>query len=125
MKKIFFSLFATIAILSANAQTDSLQQYIGKFKFPDGSPVTEITMTVENGLLMAGSAMGNTEFKPTGTADVFEVVAYSGTATFRRTEGKITGVQIVVGDVNIEGTKTEGLSATSFYSEWVVFRKPH
>ncbi len=109
MKKIFFSLFVLFCFLSVNAQTDSLQQYTGKYKFPDGSPVTEITMTVDNGLLMASSAMGSTEFKPTSTVDVFEVVAYGGTATFRRKEGKVTGVQILVGDINIEGEKTEGL----------------
>ena len=107
MKKIFFSLFVTVAFLSVNAQTDSLQQYIGKYKFPDGSPVTEITLTVESGLLMASSAMGSTEFKPTATADVFEIVSFGGTATFKRVEGKVTGVQILVGDVNMEGTKTD------------------
>lgn len=109
MKKAFLSLFIVFGFLAANAQTDSLQQYTGKYKFPDGSPVSEITTTVENGLLMASSPMGSTEFKPTSTPDVFEIVAYGGTATFKRKEGKVTGVQIQVGDVNIEGEKTEGL----------------
>lgn len=125
MKKILLSLFVTVAFLSVNAQTDSLQQYTGKYKFPDGSPVTEITMTVENGLLMASSAMGSTEFKPTSTVDVFEIVAYGGTATFKRTEGKVTGVSIQVGDVNIEGTKTEGLNGTDFSSLRLIFRRPN
>ena len=116
MKKILLSLFVTVSFLAVSAQTDSLQQYTGKFKFPDGSPVTEITMTVDNGVLMAASAMGSTEFKPTSTADVFEIVAYGGTATFKRTEGKITGVTIQVGDVNIEGTKTDGFTVTDSYS---------
>ena len=118
-------MFVTVAFLSVNAQTDSLQQYTGKYKFPDGSPVTEITMTVENGLLMASSAMGSTEFKPTSTVDVFEIVAYGGTATFKRTEGKVTGVSIQVGDVNIEGTKTEGLNGTDFSSLRLIFRRPN
>lgn len=109
--------------LAVNAQTDSLQQYTGKYKFPDGSPVTEITVTVENGLLMAASAMGSTEFKPTSTPGVFEIVAYGGTATFKKTEGKVTSVQIVAGDVNIEGTKTEGLNFTYFLSSTQLLRK--
>ena len=109
MKKIFFSLLIVFGFLAVNAQTDSLKQYTGKYKFPDGSPVTEITITVENGLLMASSAMGSTEFRPTSTRDVFEVVAYGGTATFKRKEEKVTGLQILVGDVNMEGEKTEGL----------------
>lgn len=109
MKKIILSLFILFGFLAVNAQTDSLSQYTGKYKFPDGSPVSEITMTVDNGLLMASSAMGSTEFKPTSETDVFEVVAYGGTATFKRKEGKVAGVQILVGDVNIEGEKTEGI----------------
>ena len=101
--------------MTLNAQTDSLQQYTGKYKFPDGSPVTEITLAIDNDVLMASSAMGSTEFRKTSTVDVFEVVAYGGTATFKRTEGKVTGVQILVGDVNIEGTKTEGLTINKFH----------
>lgn len=124
MKKMFLSLLLVFGFLTINAQTDSLQQYTGKYKFPEGSPVAEITMTVESGILMASSAMGSTEFKPTGTADVFEIVAYGGTATFKRREGKVTGVQILVGDVNIEGEKTEGvmlnlpISLVSFIRKW-------
>ena len=109
MKKILFTLFVLFGFLAVNAQTDSLQQYTGKFKFPEGSPVTEINITVEDGLLMAGSAMGSTEFKPTSTVDVFEIVAYGGTATFKKKEGKVTNLHILVGDIEMEGEKTEGI----------------
>ena len=112
MKKIFLSLFLLFGFITVNAQTDSLQLYVGKYKFPDGSPVAEITMSVDNGLLMASSAMGTTEFKPTSTVDVYEIVAYGGTATFKRKEGKVTSLQILVGDINMEGEKTEGLNLT-------------
>ncbi len=123
MKKIFLSLFIVLGFLTVNAQTDSLQQYTGKFKFPDGSPVTEITVTVENGLLMAGSAMGSTEFKPTSTVDVFEIVAYGGTATFKKKEGKVTSLQIQVADVNMEGEKTEGIVLNLPASTALLLRK--
>jgi hypothetical protein len=112
MKKIVLSLIVLFGFLAVNAQTDSLQQYTGKFKFPDGSPVTEITVSVDNGLLMAASAMGSTEFKPTSTPDVFEIVVYGGTATFKKKEGKVTSLQILVGDINMEGEKTEGIAFT-------------
>ena len=109
MKKLFLSLIVLTAFLSVNAQTDSLQQYTGKYKFPDGSPVTEITVTLDSTILTANSAMGSSELKRT-EGDVFEVVAYGGIATFKRNaENKISGVQIQVGDINMEGTKTEGL----------------
>jgi hypothetical protein len=106
MKKIFFSILMVAGFITASAQADSLKQYTGKYKFPDGSPVTEVTVTEENGLLMAGSAMGTTELKPTSTNDVFEVVAYGGTATFKKKEGKVNGLQIQVGDINMEGERT-------------------
>ena len=110
MKKMLLSFFVFCSVISVNAQTDSLQQYTGKYKFPDGSPVTEITVSLDNGMLMASSAMGTTELKLTTTVDVFEIAAYGGTATFRRKEGKISGVQVTVGDINMEGEKTEGLA---------------
>ena len=111
MKKLLLSLLVTVSFLAANAQADStLQKYTGKFKFPEGSPVTEINFTVENGVLMGASAMGSSEFKKTDTENVFEIVAYGGTATFKKNaEGKITSVQILVGDINMEGTKVEGI----------------
>ena len=109
MKYFLLSLMTMIGFLTVNAQTDSLKQYTGTYKFPDGSPVTEITVTLDSTGLFANSAMGSSELKRT-EGDVFEIVAYAGTATFKRNaDNKITGVHILVGDLNMEGTKTEGL----------------
>jgi hypothetical protein len=110
MQKLFLSVLLLFGFSVLNAQTDSLNQYTGKYVFPDGSPVKEIGVVIENGVLTATSAMGNSELKSTDTKDVFEVVAFGGTATFKRNEeGKVTGVVIQVQDVNMEGTKTEGV----------------
>lgn len=121
MKKIFFSLLISFAVTQLSAQDtpvppappktpskDSVQlnDYTAKYKFPDGSPVAEITIVIENGTLIAQTAMGNSEFKKTETRDVFTVVAYSGTATFKRNEaGKVVGVLIQVNDLELEGTR--------------------
>jgi hypothetical protein len=112
MKKFILSILVLVSFIAVNAQQDTtLQKYVGKYKFPDGSPVTEINVTIENGVLTATSAMGSTELKKTETEHVFEVVVYSGLATFKKnTEGKINGVQIVVGDMTLEGTKVESSS---------------
>ncbi len=114
MKKLLLFLLVVISFSALNAQQDSaLQKYTGKYKFPDGSPVTEINFTVENGVLMGASAMGSSEFKKTDTEHVFEIVAYGGTATFKKNaDGKIATVQILVGDINMEGTKAESFSVT-------------
>lgn len=112
MKKILFVFLLLAGCIYGNAQTDTtLNAYTGKYTFADGSPVKEITVAVENGTLMVSSAMGNTEFKKTDTKDVFEVVVYSGLATFKRNEeGKVIGVKIEVQDMVLEGTRSEGVA---------------
>lgn len=117
MKKIFLSLFVLISFSALRAQTDSLQEYTGKYKFPEGSPVTEIGVIVENGVLTATSAMGNSELKKTDAKDVYEIVAYGGTATFKRNgDNKITTLLIQVQDVTMEGTKSESIYISRFYN---------
>lgn len=37
MKKFFLFLFVLISFTAANAQEDSLKQYTGKYKFPEGA----------------------------------------------------------------------------------------
>ena len=111
MRKLLLFFFAVGGsfILSAQQapQADSLKEYTGKYKFPDGSEVTEIKVGVENGILWAYSDKGNSELKKI-EKDVFEVVQYTGTATFKRDgNGKINGLHIEVGDLIMDGTKTE------------------
>lgn len=123
MKKIFLFLLVMTGFLTVHAQNDSLQQYTGKYKFPDGSPVTEITVTLDSTVLTANSAMGSSELKRS-EGDVFEIVAYGGTATFKRNaENKISGVNILVGDINMEGTKTEGLMISGYSMSALPFRR--
>lgn len=110
MKKIIFSLFILIGFVSVNAQTDSLHQYTGKFVFPDGSPVTEVSMIIENGVLIGSSAMGSSEFKKI-QGDEFEIVAYGGLATFKRDkDGNVISLRIQVQDIDMEGQKSERIS---------------
>lgn len=110
MKKILLALIVTLGFTAAYAQADSLQQYTGKYKFPEGSPVTEVGVVLENGVLTATSAMGNAELKKTETKDVFEITGFGGTATFKRnSEGKVVGLQIQVQDINMEGTREDGI----------------
>ena len=118
MKKILLCglamLFAFVLYAQDHAIADTLQQYTGKYKFPDGSIVTEVTVTLDSNSLTISSVMGSSELRKTDR-DIFEIVAYGGIATFKRnTEGKIAGLNIVVGDINIEGTKTEGIILRGF-----------
>jgi Domain of unknown function (DUF3471) len=106
---LFFFALGSSFILSAQQTppTDSLKEYIGSYRFPEGSEVTEIKVVVENGVLWANSDKGNSELKKI-EKDVFEVVSYTGTATFKRDEkGKINGLHIEVGNLIMDGTKSE------------------
>jgi hypothetical protein len=111
MQKLLLAFVFLLGCIYANAQTDTtLNQYTGKYTFSDGAPVKEISVVVENEMLMANSPMGTSELKKTDAKDVFEVVAYSGTATFKRNEeGKVTGITIQVQDITMEGTRSEGI----------------
>ena len=114
MRKFFLLLFAMTGFVMLNAQEapkrDSLQEYTGKYKLPEGSVVTEVTVMIENGVLYATSVMGNSELKKI-EKDIFEVVAYAGKATYKRNEAaKLNGVKIEVEDLILEGTKEESSS---------------
>jgi hypothetical protein len=108
MKKLWLTASFVLTAIIVNAQTDStLQQYTGKYRFPDGTPFSEVVVSIENGTLMGSSSQGSSEFKRR-EGDIFDIVAYQGTATFRRnSDGKITGLHILVGDIDVEGTKSE------------------
>lgn len=119
MKKILLLIVVICAFGLVNAQTpspaDSLKEYTGKYKFPEGNPVTEITFSIENGVLTATSAIGGSELKRR-EGDVFDVVAYGGTATFKRNgDGKVIKVQVQVNDLDMEGEKTEGLPLSDIF----------
>lgn len=114
MRKFFLLLFVLSGSIITNAQqapttpaTDSLKEYIGKYVFPDGSEVPEIKVALENGILMGSSSQGSSELKRI-EKDLFEVVAYSGKATFKRDEkGKVTGLYVEIDNLILDGKKVE------------------
>jgi len=106
---LFFVALGSCFILSAQQtpQADSLKEYTGKYKFPEGSEVTEIKVGIENNILWTYSDKGNSELKRI-EKDMFEVVQYTGTATFKRDEnGKVIGLHIEVGNLIMDGKKSD------------------
>ena len=107
MRKLLFLALLSVTF-AAHAQTDSLSQYAGKYTFPEGTIITELSIVVENGTLMANSSQGSSEFRKTVEKDVFEVVEFEGLATFKRNDsGKVVGVKIEVNNMVLDGTKSE------------------
>ncbi|HLG40184.1 MAG TPA: DUF3471 domain-containing protein [Chitinophagaceae bacterium] len=111
MNKLLLIVLMVFSFNTINAQTspaDSLKEYTGKYKFPDGTPFPEVTITLENGTLTATSVAGSAELKRR-EGDVFDILSFGGTATFKRNdEKKITKLQVQVNDLDVEGEKTEG-----------------
>jgi hypothetical protein len=116
MKKISLLLSLTLAsCISLKAQdstkttnTDSLEVYTGKYKFAEGSPVTEVTVVLEEGKLMLKSKMGNAGLEKETGIDQFAIPSYQGTASFYRNEAKkISGIHIDVMGRTLEGEKVD------------------
>jgi hypothetical protein len=106
MQKIFLFLLFLSSGIVMNAQ-DSLTQYTGKYIFPEGSVVTEIDVTIENGGLKTNSPAGSSTLTQLGV-DSFLIVEYSGTAVFKRNEEKkVNAVHIEAAGYVLDGKKQE------------------
>lgn len=109
MKKTLLIVFAMVfATVLVNAQADStLKEYTGKYIFPAGSPTPEATISLDGGTMYIASSMGSATLAKV-EGDVFSIVEYNGTATFKRNEqGKIVSVLVAVAGMELVGTKEE------------------
>ena len=118
MKKLFLFFFATIcfvAIAQAQTPTDStLQEYVGKYKFPDGSVVAEVTVALDNGALTMSSSAGVSPLEKQ-SEDLYTITQFQGTAKFNRDSNKkIIGVSINAMGYVLEGVKSE----STLVREW-------
>lgn len=112
MKKGFLAFLMLAFIVTVHAQDSTLQEYTGKYKFPDGSVVTEIDVTLENGILTSNSTAGTSTLEKLGT-DSFSVVSFQGVAVFKRDDNKkITKVVIDAMGYHLEGTKDPANAVT-------------
>jgi len=106
MKK--FLLMAAIlvgVIATANAQTSPLKDYLGKYVFPEGSPVTEVTLTIEDTVLTINSAMGATALEKKGV-DTFYLAAYDAPIIFKRgANNEVETLTIIVQGMELTATK--------------------
>lgn len=116
MKKMLLFAFMLVGFISAtNAQTDTtVNQLIGKYKFAEGSPVSEVTVVLENGVLMMNSQAGSSTLEKSAE-DVYVITQFQGTAKFTRDGNKkVTGVTILAMGYELVGTKEP--SSTYFLS---------
>ena len=121
MKKITLSILASLFIVVINAQTDPapkppLEDFVGKYVFPDGSVVPDVTVTLDGSALTMASSAGTSALTELGR-DSFTIVEFSGTAVFKRGDDKkVNGVRIEAMGYVLEGQKqNNGAWAFTWY----------
>ncbi len=122
MKKLLFLSLAVcfFSVVSAQQKDSTLQQYVGKYKFPDGSVVAEVEVTLEGGALSMASSAGVSPLEKQGE-DLYAITQFQGTAKFNRNaDKKVIGVSINAMGYTLEGTKMETNPAAVLYSPAVV-----
>src|SRR5215217_2149231 len=102
-----FSLFFLFMLMfgMVQAQDTTLKEYIGKYSFPDGTPVTLANVTLKDTVLTISSAQGSSDLMKR-SRDTFALLSYDGTAYFiRNASGNISGIKVEVEDTVMNGTK--------------------
>jgi hypothetical protein len=132
MKKIITSILALVFIVTINAQTDApkppLEDFVGKYVFPDGSVVPDVTVTLDGSALTMASSAGTSPLTELGR-DSFSIVEFSGTAVFKRGDDKkVNGVHIEAMGYILDGQKqNNGAWSFTYYlkpkSELLLTRK--
>lgn len=103
-------MLGAFVFVHAQDKDSTLQDFVGKYKFPEGSIVTEVTVSVEGAGLVMGSSVGTSALVKIGE-DLFSITAYDGSAQFKRdTNKKVIGVSINAGGYALEGTKSDGIA---------------
>ena len=122
MKKILFSVIASLLVVVINAQTEPtpkppLEDFVGKYVFPDGSVVPEVDVILSNNALTMSSAAGSSVLNELGI-DSFQIVEFSGIAVFKRGDDKkVNAVHIEAGGYVLDGQKkSNGIWIFTYYN---------
>ena len=124
MRRTIIFLFVILTGSVLHAQDTTLNEYVGTYKFPEGSVVLSVDIKIDNGTLMVSSSAGSSALEKI-SKDTFNLVSYSGTVYFTRdADKKVNGIKIEVQDTVLEGKKeTAGLTVSYFMKEWLYMRK--
>ena len=122
MRKLcFLTLILMGAFLSVNAQQGPLNDYLGKYVFAPGSPVEEVSLTIQDSSLVINSAMGSTMLEKKGV-DSFYLANYDALVIFKRKDGKmVESISILVQGTELVGRKEASpvaLKEDEFYAKY-------
>lgn len=103
--KTLAALLMLFLSVAATAQDSTLKEYVGKYSFPEGSPVTAAEVMLNGSELSVTSSAGASILEKRGK-DTFYLQAFDGLVFFlRNTEGKISGLKVDVQGNVFEGKK--------------------
>lgn len=109
MRKMMFMLLLLFTAVVAQAQDkdSTAQDIVGKYRFPSGSVISEVVISIEGDGFVIGSEIGNSSLVKIGE-DLFSIVVYDGTAKFNRDSNKkVIGVAINAAGYTLEGSRVE------------------
>ena len=121
MKKLFLLASLMMGLMvTVNAQSSALKDYLGKYTFPEGSPVDVVTLTIEDTVLVSNTSMGSTPLERKGV-DTFYLAAYDASVIFKRdANNAVISVTISVQGMELIGKKQPNTTAykkEEFYNE--------
>lgn len=125
MNRIFSLAFLLCAFFSVAAQPKdtTLNEYVGKYSFPEGSFVTTAEITLVDTVLSVTSSQGSSVLQKMGK-DTFALTAFDGGLMYfyRNTSGRVARIKVEVGDILLEGNK-DGVP-TAMYNRKQHFNNP-
>ena len=106
MRKALLSLLICTVTLVVNAQDTTMNEYKGKFKFPDGSLVPEVEITLTDNVLTISAVLGSAPMEKM-KKDTFTIPSYGNAMVYfgRDADGKISTIKIDTGTDVMEGKK--------------------
>ena len=121
MRKFILFILTSIFIFCANAQSDPapkppLSDFVGRYVFPEGSVVPDVTVALNGEALSMTSAAGSSALTELGR-DSFTIVEFSGVAYFKRGEDKkVNAVHIEAQGYVLDGQKqSNGAWSFTYY----------
>lgn len=97
--------FTGLTIAGLSQDSTLKKEILGKYKFPTGSVVEEVTVAEEGGMLTMSSSVGTSALELV-KGDSFNIVSFNGIAVFKRNDlRKVVGVHIDASGYVLDGVK--------------------
>ena len=123
MKSIVICTLFVCSAFVAVCQDTTGQEYVGRYKFAEGSVVPDVTVAIENGALTMNSLQGGSPLKMLGV-DSFAIPNFQGIAVFKRnSEKKVSAVHIEAQGYLLDGTKDPAQLAIARKEQDLLSRK--